>query len=235
MSFDIINTSSCLLEYHRIKVSNWSTDLLSKVVIRYQFLLSANLAEHVTDRPHWWSEERGKSSKHIVYVSLLSFARSSPSALGPDNYGCRMPCEDSAYGCCEDGATPAHGSNNEGCCLSSTYKCCPDNVMPARGPNFYGCACQYTRFGCCPDNSTAARGPNNEGCGCQYTLHGCCPNRFTPASGPSFEGCPCYTYQFGCCPDGVTIAKGARGQGNCASTVRRSLPSHSILKVSKRE
>ena len=130
-----------------------------------------------------------------------------------------MPCENSTYGCCDDGVTPAHGPNREGCCLSTPYKCCPDNVLAARGPDFYGCGCQYTRFGCCPDNTTAARGPGNEGCGCQYTPHECCPNRFTPATGPNYEGCPCYTYQFGCCPDGITIAKGPHGQGcGCEST-----------------
>lgn len=167
--------------------------------------------------------------KIINYINFFPLVITFP-ALGPDSYGCRMPCHESAYGCCEDDVTPAHGPNSEGCCLSTPYKCCPDNILPARGPNFYGCGCQYTRFGCCPDNSTVARGPNNEGCGCQYTTHGCCPNRFTPASGPHFEGCPCYTYQFGCCPDGVTIAKGSHGQGNQYAFKIKSLKMIRFLK-----
>ena len=161
-------------------------------------------------------DNRNKLVNHSKLISVYIPPSSVivSTALGSDNYGCRMPCHDSIYGCCEDGITPAHGPNNEGCCLSTPYKCCPDNSLPARGLNFYGCGCQYTRFGCCPDNSTVARGLNNEGCGCLYTPYGCCPNRFTPASGRNFEGCPCYTYQFGCCPDGITIAKGSHGQGN---------------------
>ncbi|CAK9814021.1 Ppn [Anthophora quadrimaculata] len=150
----------------------------------------------------------------FVYQSEKNY-----TALGPANYNCPMPCKNSTYGCCDDGITPAHGPNREGCCLSTQYKCCPDNILPARGPKFHGCGCQYTRFGCCPDNTTAARGPNNEGCGCKYTTHGCCPDRFTPATGPNYEGCSCYTYQFGCCPDGVTIAKGPHLQGcGCENT-----------------
>ncbi|XP_047512899.1 papilin-like isoform X1 [Pieris napi] len=115
-------------------------------------------------------------------------------------------CETTAYGCCSDGETPAHGPQNEGCCLRSRFGCCPDNYTPAEGPHLEGCSCMNAHFGCCPDNVTIAGGTKYEGCGCQYSLHGCCPDKLTPATGVDFEGCGCHTYQFGCCPDGITIA-----------------------------
>lgn len=49
-----------------------------------------------------------------------------------------MPCEENQYGCCEDGITPAHGPNREGCCLATQHGCCPDNIRPAQGPNLEG-------------------------------------------------------------------------------------------------
>lgn len=59
-------------------------------------------------------------------------------ALGPRYEGCRMPCEDEKFGCCSDRITPAHGSNQAGCCLTTRYGCCPDNILPAQGPNLEG-------------------------------------------------------------------------------------------------
>ncbi|XP_026315037.1 papilin isoform X10 [Hyposmocoma kahamanoa] len=137
----------------------------------------------------------------------------SESSTTSEMEGCVMSCNTSAYGCCQDGETPAHGPDYEGCCLLYAYGCCPDNHQPAEGPHLEGCSCQRARFGCCPDNITIARGPDNKGCGCKFSEHGCCPDRHTPALGPEFEGCECNTYQFGCCPDGVTIAKGPNLQG----------------------
>ena len=52
------------------------------------------------------------------------------------------------YGCCDDGITPAHGPNKEGCCLNTLYGCCPDNVLSAQGPKLegefsYSCRCLF--------------------------------------------------------------------------------------------
>lgn len=52
--------------------------------------------------------------------------------------GCKVACDDSPFGCCPDLVNPAHGHNQEGCCLSSPFGCCPDNTSPARGPNQEG-------------------------------------------------------------------------------------------------
>lgn len=52
--------------------------------------------------------------------------------------GCVMSCNTSAYGCCQDGETPAHGPDYEGCCLLYPYGCCPDNHQPAEGPHLEG-------------------------------------------------------------------------------------------------
>lgn len=60
------------------------------------------------------------------------------AALGPEYFGCRKPCEDAKFGCCRDGVTPAHGPNEEGCCLAAPYGCCPDNTLPAQGPSLEG-------------------------------------------------------------------------------------------------
>lgn len=59
-------------------------------------------------------------------------------AEGPNYKGCKTPCSESPYGCCEDGVTPAHGYNREGCCLKSPFGCCPDNIAPAQGANLEG-------------------------------------------------------------------------------------------------
>lgn len=59
--------------------------------------------------------------------------------------GCPTPktCNETQYGCCEDGVSPASGENFEGC---------PESQ------------CDQTLFGCCSDNKTPAEGNDNEGC-----------------------------------------------------------------------
>jgi hypothetical protein len=52
--------------------------------------------------------------------------------------GCMLSCNTSAYGCCPDGRTPAHGHGSQGCCLLYPYGCCPDNYQPAEGPHLEG-------------------------------------------------------------------------------------------------
>ena len=38
-------------------------------------------------------------------------------------------CEASEHGCCEDGYTPASGSDLQGCaCAGSKFGCCPDGI-----------------------------------------------------------------------------------------------------------
>jgi hypothetical protein len=49
-------------------------------------------------------------------------------------------CEDSEFGCCKDGRSPASGPNYEGCsCEASLYGCCPEGTKEAEGLNFEGC------------------------------------------------------------------------------------------------
>lgn len=59
-------------------------------------------------------------------------------AVGMHMEGCVMSCNTSAFGCCPDGSTPAHGHGGEGCCLLYSYGCCPDNYKPAEGPHLEG-------------------------------------------------------------------------------------------------
>lgn len=102
---------------------------------------------------------------------------------GPDGEGCEegsgSVCEDSDYGCCSDGFTPAEGPNKEGCneidvtCAASYYGCCPDRITAAKGPAYQGCPgvlphvpspCANSLYGCCQDGQSRAMGPNQEGC-----------------------------------------------------------------------
>ncbi len=102
---------------------------------------------------------------------------------GPHGSGCEegsgAVCEDSEFGCCPDGVTPAEGPGHSGCnaidasCAASFYGCCPDGVKAARGPGFQGCP------GVLPHRPAS----------CANSLHGCCPDGQTPASGPEHEGC----------------------------------------------
>ena len=83
--------------------------------------------------------------------------------------GCPAACENSQFGCCADGTTPARGFYSEGCppaCQSSHYGCCLDGETEAPGPDGKGCpaACVATVYGCCTDGETQARGFDNEGC-----------------------------------------------------------------------
>lgn len=59
-------------------------------------------------------------------------------AGGANMEGCLMSCNTSAYGCCPDGETPAHGPDSEGCCVQTSFGCCPDNYKPAEGPHLEG-------------------------------------------------------------------------------------------------
>lgn len=70
-----------------------------------------------------------------MYTYLLTY---SFLATGPQKEGCLSKCQRSIFGCCRDGKTPAHGPNEEGCCLGSPYGCCQDNIQPARGINYEG-------------------------------------------------------------------------------------------------
>ncbi|KAJ6638506.1 Papilin, partial [Pseudolycoriella hygida] len=133
-------------------------------------------------------------------------------ATGPGFHGC--DCKKSQFGCCSDGRTPAEGPNQEGCspCLTEPFGCCRDGVTPAHGPNLEGC-CLDSKYGCCPNNINAARGPNLEDCGCEYTPYGCCPDKVTSARGRDNEGCGCEHSPHGCCADKLTPAQGPKFEG----------------------
>ena len=77
--------------------------------------------------------------------------------------------QQTTYGCCPDGQTPAGGRNNKDCpkqygCQNTLYGCCPDGVSPAAGYEQQGCdkivrqPCAHTEHGCCKDGLTPARG-----------------------------------------------------------------------------
>ena len=75
--------------------------------------------------------------------------------------------QDTNFGCCTDGVTPAGGPNGEGCpvvfgCEATVFGCCPDGLSPANGENYAGCQvpekCLSSKFGCCPDGVTTAIG-----------------------------------------------------------------------------
>ena len=76
--------------------------------------------------------------------------------------------QDTLFGCCPDGQTPAAGPENDGCpivfgCESSAYGCCEDGVTFANGLNGEGCQehpprCARMPFGCCLDGEKAAKG-----------------------------------------------------------------------------
>ena len=82
---------------------------------------------------------------------------------------CCFCFQDTTYGCCPDGQTPADGPQGEGCpvhytCDQTAFGCCPDGVNPANGFNGEGCEhfmaphCSNTIFGCCSDGKTPAQG-----------------------------------------------------------------------------
>lgn len=52
-------------------------------------------------------------------------------------------------------------------CDETEFGCCPDGVSPAKGRKKEGCPpthCEETLFGCCPDGIGIAEGNDNEGC-----------------------------------------------------------------------
>lgn len=64
--------------------------------------------------------------------------------------GCPQPttCEETKFGCCNDGLSPALGKNGEGCppsqCNETLFGCCPDGVTTAEGNEFEGCPVETT-------------------------------------------------------------------------------------------
>ena len=81
--------------------------------------------------------------------------------------------QETLYGCCTDGQTPAAGPNSEGCpivfgCDVTAFGCCDDGVTPANGFDREGCqekeqptSCDQTPYGCCFDGSKPAKGAEN--------------------------------------------------------------------------
>ncbi|KAI8425354.1 hypothetical protein MSG28_007115 [Choristoneura fumiferana] len=134
-------------------------------------------------------------------------------------------CNETKFGCCPDGVSPAAGLRNKGCpsskCKETLYGCCKsDNKTPAEGNDQEGCPpppppCKSSEFGCCKDGKTEAKGPLKEGCPettTTTTAYGCCPDGKTPAHGPGSEGC-CLLYPYGCCPDNYKPADGPHLEG----------------------
>ncbi|XP_076032052.1 proteoglycan-like sulfated glycoprotein papilin isoform X2 [Oratosquilla oratoria] len=152
----------------------------------------------------------------------------------------KVPCDESEYGCCQDGVSTAPGPFMKGCqpiktCKDAPFGCCPDEITPAKGVDFKGCLssqCENSLFGCCPDGFSEAEGPDDEGCKdellkqCEMTKFGCCPDGLTPAAGFDFAGCPdcegscedCNKTVHGCCPDGITPSRGPNFKGCEEST-----------------
>lgn len=87
-----------------------------------------------------------KSLLHKVHSIKVFLHHNSVSNIAKTRLlGCQITktCNETKFGCCEDGVSPATGKKFEGC--PSTH-------------------CEETLFGCCPDNKTAATGNDNEGC-----------------------------------------------------------------------
>ena len=88
-------------------------------------------------------------------------------------------CEVSTFGCCTNSSLPAHGPQEEGCCLQDAAGCCPDHVQVQDGL----CDCLNSPLGCCPDGVTSRWSQEEDGCGCQHTSFGCCQDQYTAAKG----------------------------------------------------
>ncbi|KAJ9585100.1 hypothetical protein L9F63_020556, partial [Diploptera punctata] len=140
---------------------------------------------------------------------------------------CQQPttCEETEFGCCPDGVSPAEDKNYKGCppsfCAETLFGCCPDGIHIAEGNDLEGCEmpkpdCKNSEFGCCPDGITFATGANNTGCfecegsgecdTCNSTKYGCCPDGIRAATGPDDEGCEYFE-------DGFRVATGPHFDG----------------------
>ena len=106
-----------------------------------------------------------------MHWSYCSLVLSHQNVLYLSVHGCCLSLQDTLYGCCKDGQTPAGGRNYEQCpmfysCDHMAYGCCPDGVSSAMGPHFEGCpltttpvpSCERSSFGCCPDGVSLASG-----------------------------------------------------------------------------
>jgi len=89
-----------------------------------------------------------------------------------------MFLQQTQFGCCDDGQTPAQDSLGDGCptrttitCEAMAFGCCSDGLSPANGFNSEGCkaaittvapykeiSCEETKYGCCPDGITPLQG-----------------------------------------------------------------------------
>jgi hypothetical protein len=117
---------------------------------------------------------------------------------GPDDEGCPegsgSVCEESVFGCCPDGVTPANRPNQGGCDVetrplpetlttetpqlitkqpdpgTTAIEIVPDSVTTSRSKDATEPTqekeypCLNSAFGCCPDMITEAVGPDNQGC-----------------------------------------------------------------------
>jgi hypothetical protein len=113
--------------------------------------------------------------------------------------------QDTEYGCCSDGKTPASGEQNEGCprqesptsCSESPFGCCPDGVTPAGGDNNEGCPADETeeQSTVAVDGTTTTFVPavHIESPGCLHSTYGCCSDHVTPREGDSSLPSSCLT------------------------------------------
>ena len=137
-------------------------------------------------------------------------------------------CEQTLFGCCQDGVSVAAGPEFKGCHLVIEVEEIDTNfsheglitLSSTPSPHDHRREEGTTRATTVVRETTTTTATTIS---CAESKYGCCPDGQRPAAGHNFENCgretpaACANSQFGCCKDGVTPAHGPE-YGECHSS-----------------